>query len=148
MDQIQKYLPYTIIIITIITISIILVYYFTKNNETSIEESYSDTFTKTTDESNTMKADQVDQELILYYAEWCGHSRAFLDEWDKFTLYAKNNIPTLKVTKMKCEGETEQVCSQRGVQGYPTVILYKNNNEIPFNDDRTADALISFIKSN
>jgi len=84
-------------------------------------------------------------EIILYYAMWCGYSKMFLPEWEKFEK-CSNKFPTLKISKVRCEGDMEQMCVQKGINGYPMVILYKDNKEIPFEGDRTADQLVEFVK--
>lgn len=91
---------------------------------------------------------EPDGELILYYANWCGFSRMFLPEWEKFENYAKENLSNLKVTRVLCEGGNEATCFQKGVEGYPTVILYrKDGSEETFMDDRTSDKLVQFINN-
>ena len=88
-------------------------------------------------------------ELVLYYAMWCGYSKSFIPEWEKFETYAKNNFPQIKVSKIRCEDGNETTCMQKGVDGYPTVILYtKNGKEIKFGNERTMDGLIKFIQQN
>ena len=40
-------------------------------------------------------------------------------------------------------------CQQKGVQGYPTVILYlKDGSEKTFEDERTMDKLVKFVQAN
>lgn len=87
-------------------------------------------------------------EIVLYYAMWCGYSKMFLPEWEKFVKYASKEFPTLKVTQIRCEGGNETVCNQKGINGYPTVILYIGNKEIPFEGDRTVEELNKFIRKN
>lgn len=97
------------------------------------------------------KQDKVDttNELVLYYATWCGYSKQFLPEWEKFVEYAKNNLPHLKVTGVRCEGGNEPICMQKGIEGYPMVMLYMyDGREIPFEGDRTKDALVAFVSKN
>ena len=89
--------------------------------------------------------------LVLYYADWCGHSQNFLPEWDKFVSSNKSN---LTVNKIKCENETKE-CEP--IQGFPTVILHvSENKQIEFGNKtnssefykRTADGLNEFLKDN
>lgn len=88
-------------------------------------------------------------EIVLYYATWCGYSRLILPEWDKFEKYVKENIPNLRIRKLKCEGGDERTCVEKGIKGYPTIILYPNNDtEIMFDKERTTDELIKFVKEN
>lgn len=90
--------------------------------------------------------------IVLYYAMWCGYSKMFLPEWEKFEKYARDNLPNLTIKSVRCEGGDEATCTQKGVQGYPTVILYKDglteSSGITFDADRTHDKLVEFVKNN
>jgi thiol-disulfide isomerase/thioredoxin len=88
-------------------------------------------------------------EIVLYYATWCGYSKMFLPIWDKFEKYAKENLPKLVVKSIRCEGGEERACFEKGIEGYPTVILYpKNKTELVFESDRSLEQLIEFINTN
>lgn len=93
---------------------------------------------------------QVDKhgKIVLYYAMWCGYSKSFLPEWNKFEKWAESNAPNIEVVKIRCEDGTEAECAQKGVEGYPTVIVYKGENEVLFNGDRTEEGLKKFVKHN
>ncbi len=85
-------------------------------------------------------------ELVLYYATWCHFSREFLDDWSKFEEHAKNNLPQIRVMSVRCEGENEAACQQKGVKGYPTVIMYLvDGSEHTFEGPRTVDGLKKFV---
>ena len=95
--------------------------------------------------------DLPDHEIVLYYAMWCGYSKMFLPEWEKFEKYAKDNFSNLKVSSIRCEGGNESKCGM--VPGFPTVILYKNRNKpdeqiIKFENDRISQQLINFVNEN
>lgn len=92
--------------------------------------------------------DNQDKELILYYSTGCGHCTAFMPEWLKFEEYAKQHINNLRVTKLNCEGGNKNVCIQKNVPGYPYVVLYKGNDEIVYDGDRTMESLIEFSQNN
>lgn len=88
-------------------------------------------------------------EIVLYYASWCGYSRQFLPEWEKFVNYSKKRFPQLKVTTLRCESDNEEMCIQKGVEAYPTVILYPTDGaEIAFAKERTSEKLIEFVNEN
>lgn len=92
---------------------------------------------------------KIKGEIILFYAMWCGHSRSFLPEWEKFEKFAKDNLPYVRVTKIRCEDGNEATCSQKGVQGFPMVILYpKSGAEKTFEKDRTMEKLVEFVNEN
>lgn len=109
-----------------------------KNNQEQEQKTYQE-----------QQESKIKGEIILYYAMWCGFSRQFLPEWEKFEEYAKKNLPQVRVTRVRCEDGHEATCSQKGVTGYPTVILYrKDGSEKIFEDERTSDKLIKFAQAN
>lgn len=96
-----------------------------------------------------VKENEVKGEIILYYAMWCGHSKAFLPEWEKFEEYAKKNLSFLRVSRVRCEDGNEATCVQKGVEGYPTVILYpKGNAEKLYEGERKMEKVVEFINNN
>lgn len=126
-----------IIFLVIIFVSCILSFYNSKTEFFNTATSQSSTSTP-----NIVPTD----EITLYYALWCGYSKMFLPEWNKFTEYAKKNFPNLKVSSIRCEGVEEKQCQIEGIQGYPTVIFKSNNKPVPFNEARSCDNLINFVK--
>jgi thiol-disulfide isomerase/thioredoxin len=89
-------------------------------------------------------------EIVLFYALWCGYSRQFLPEWKSFVESIKLKNPQIEVKEIKCEEEQEKMCTQMGVTGYPTVILYKTDmdgkkEEVTFLGERTAASLSQFV---
>ena len=90
-------------------------------------------------------SDSFVNKIVLYYANWCGHSRVFLPEWENFENYANNNLNGITVEKVLCEGSNAEKCSH--LKGFPTVILYKNNEAVTFNGNRTKSDLVQFVQS-
>ncbi len=155
--EIIKNIKWSYVIIAILVIIIIIVYFNKKlclrkiQQEVESNEGYNSTNVQkpTTQPITQPTTDEIKGELILYYATWCGYSRMFLPEWDKFEKHARENLPQLRVIKQKCEGGDERTCTEKGIEGYPTVILYRNDGkEISFDKERTFDKLIEFVKSN
>lgn len=81
--------------------------------------------------------------LVLYYAPWCSHCKRLMPEWQKVEDAHKAD-PKVEVKKVNCDEEPEKA-KQEGVQGFPTIILYKGSGKKMFNDERTASAIESFI---
>lgn len=81
--------------------------------------------------------------IINFNTSWCGYSKQFQPNWDKFTSMIGNKI---KVIDMKCDlEENKQKCNAYGITGYPTVKLYKNGNAYDYNGDRTPNDLVAFV---
>lgn len=150
-ENLKWYNILIIILLIIITVSIIMLPTQIPNASTgtcnmvcpksSLQEHPSEHFDTTKKIDNEPKP-----ELVLYYATWCHYSREFLDDWSKFDKYAKDNLPNVRVRSVRCEGESEATCQQKGVNGYPTVILYLvDGSEHKFEGPRTVDGLKQFV---
>ena len=89
---------------------------------------------------------KITGEIMFYYTNWCGFCKQFKPEWEKFEKYAKSSLPHLKVSEIKCEGRNETVCNQKGVSGFPTIILYPHNGpQKVFNGPRTIQGVVEFV---
>ncbi|ARF09382.1 thioredoxin [Indivirus ILV1] len=152
-SELLKRINYTYLAVSIIIILIgLLLYYFWSKNSSSlvtqinapvVGEKKKEPFTSDKDSQNGKG------EIVLYYAMWCGFSRSFLPEWEKFELYAKDNLPNIKVTRMKCEDGNENTCSQKGIRGFPSVVLYRDGKpEVAFDKERTMQKLVEFVNEN
>lgn len=85
-------------------------------------------------------------EMVLYYTSWNGYSKTFLPEWERFEHYAVQNFKNLRVKQILCDGGNEPICMQRGVEGYPTIMLYLDDGtEIKFDRERSFQSLIDFV---
>lgn len=84
--------------------------------------------------------------IVLYYTNWCGYSKMFLPEWEKFEEYVNSNNNYIAIEKIDCE-KNQGMCSK--VNGFPTVIMYgPNGNQYNMEKfPRTKQGLIDFVKS-
>lgn len=84
--------------------------------------------------------------ITLYYAPWCGYSRDFLPEWDKFEKYVNNNNNInnrIRATKVDCSSDNSNNSNNkcRLVDGYPTVLCTEGGKDTPYEGERTFDGL-------
>jgi thiol-disulfide isomerase/thioredoxin len=87
-------------------------------------------------------------EMTLYYASWCGHCKTFLPQWNSFQQQAKNRFPNLKVSTVQCDGSGEAACNQKGIKGFPTIVLFSNGQEKLFDGDRSVNGLNQYVSQN
>ena len=87
--------------------------------------------------------------MVLFYAPWCGHCKTMKPEYERLRdKYMKN--PNKNVAMINCE-DHKDFASKAGVQGFPTLRLYKNpkdNKYVDYDGPRTADAIESFLTEN
>jgi len=83
--------------------------------------------------------------IVLYYVPWCPHCKNVMPEWNKLEQEAEKT--GVAVEKVDCEEKPEEAQKQ-DVEGFPTIILFKDGKVVNYEGERTAEALKEFIGSN
>ena len=95
--------------------------------------------------------------FAMYYADWCGWSKKALDDgfrvfadpgqysWDT-TISDRNTVQIQKIDVETEEGKA--LASQYEVKGFPTFILHKGDETIPYNGTRDIAGYKTFIEAN
>jgi len=78
--------------------------------------------------------------FVKFYAPWCGHCKSLAPVWDKIATNLKDIV---SVVKVDCTGE-QSLCSRYGVQGYPTLKLFKKGKAKDYQQQRDAASLMRF----
>ena len=88
--------------------------------------------------------------MYNFNTEWCGWSKKFQPEWDAFTSNVKsdNTLNTLvEVIDVKCDNDNnKELCADNNIQGFPTVVINVNGNNIKYDGPRTSEALMKKLK--
>lgn len=99
------------------------------------------------------KLDIYKPTIINYWGDWCGYSINFLPEWNKFKEDVEflKQYPELQVLDFHVaynDKEAANTAKKAGVKGYPTVILFYNNQRYSkVASNLTAKELKEFISS-
>ncbi|CAO1300067.1 unnamed protein product [Diamesa hyperborea] len=80
--------------------------------------------------------------FVKFYAPWCGYCKKIEPVWNHVAQSLFNT--NIRVGKVDCT-RFKAVCSAFNVQGYPTIIFVRGNNEYTYNGDRTKDELVHFV---
>ncbi len=115
-------------------IIVVLVMIFTRGSSYYVEEDFADS--------------KFMPRITLYYAPWCKYSTKFINGgWKSFTDYAKNKLAgKLIVDTVSCT-DNFSVCNNEKIQGYPTVIMYVDNDKYEFTGNHTFSDLVEFTES-
>jgi len=104
----------------------------------------------TASDVSQLKTDNFDEfvktnDIVLaeFYAPWCGHCKALAPEYeDAATQLKEKNI---KLVKVDCTEETD-LCQKHGVEGYPTLKVFRGlDNITPYKGQRKAAAITSYM---
>lgn len=80
--------------------------------------------------------------IILYYADWCGHCKAFKPEWEKLKKKLQN-------TNIKVEEYEESVdgdkMNEDEIQGFPTIRIIKDKKTSDYNGKRDSESIYHFL---
>ena len=142
---------YTIIgILFLLILTFVIYYIYTKYYSSKLLELYKPNNEKmplwTKDNSNVV-------EIMFFFANWCPHCKTAKPEWEKTkTEYTNTNIDGYKIVfvEVDCtnpDSKTTSIMDKYNVEGYPTIILLKNNEVITYDAKVTYDHLVEFLKS-
>lgn len=84
--------------------------------------------------------------FVMFYASWDQSSKHFLPQL-KEAANVFDPEPNVTVGAVNCENYNE-LCSNNSITDYPTLILMKNGNKIPFTQEHTIQNVVSMINAN
>ena len=88
---------------------------------------------------------KVDNVVVLYYADWCGHCKSLKDIWNSVVC---NNIDDTSSAWCAVEQSNgEAIMRNEGIQGFPTIRKYAKGNSVDFEGDRNESSLLHFSLS-
>ena len=90
--------------------------------------------------------------LVLFHAEWCGHCKKLMPEWDKASEEVKSmENENVMLVKVECgnpkKDETHaDVMNKYNIKGYPTIISFDESGQhSEYNGERSKSGMLSFL---
>jgi thioredoxin-like negative regulator of GroEL len=134
-----KHIYYIVIVIVILY----LIYQYNTKKEKMTTE---DVNTLSNQVQNQVETQTNQPTFGVYYTEWCGYSQQFLDQLKNGT-GASIQKAGAKIELIDCEKDKE-MCAKYNVQGFPTLLLHTSKGVVPYNGNRSGDAIAEFITQN
>ena len=85
--------------------------------------------------------------IVMFYQTWCGHCIRMKPDYDNLAEHVSSSelSSSVFIAAVNC-GEYKDLCSERGVTGYPTLRYYTEGKEHVYNGGRSFDALRDFVE--
>ena len=81
-------------------------------------------------------------EITLYYADWCGHCKAFKPEWSAL----KTQLDKIGIKHSEFEADkNKEAIKDAKIHSFPTIYIKKDKDVIEYQGPRTANDILSFI---
>jgi len=85
--------------------------------------------------------------LVLFYADWCGHCKKLKPTWKECSEKAKKNGLNMVQINLGEGTEKDKELSERyQIDGYPTIMLFKNGKAIPYEGPRSEEGFLNALK--
>jgi len=95
-----------------------------------------------TDDDFTSVVDPESLILVEFFAPWCGHCKALAPHYEEAATELKKK--GIKLAKVDCVDQAD-LCQAQGVQGYPTLKVFRNGTPSDYGGNRKADGIISYM---
>lgn len=91
----------------------------------------------------TVKLINDNANFTKVFAPWCGHCKALAPEYEEAATELKDK--DIALAKIDCT-EQQELCQSYGVEGYPTLKLFRGvDNVQPYQGPRKAAAIVSYM---
>ena len=84
---------------------------------------------------------------VEFYAPWCGHCKQLEPEWRAAASKLKARDPPIYLGKVDATAAgNRKIASMYGVQGYPTIKLFRKGNIGDYNGPRKAAGIVEYLE--
>eukprot|EP01012_Entosiphon_sulcatum_P061270 TRINITY_DN86717_c0_g1_i1.p1 TRINITY_DN86717_c0_g1~~TRINITY_DN86717_c0_g1_i1.p1 ORF type:complete len:483 (+),score=87.37 TRINITY_DN86717_c0_g1_i1:22-1449(+) len=82
--------------------------------------------------------------VVEFYAPWCGHCKKLAPEWEKLATALHSRSDEIAIAKVDSIVE-RALADSYGVQGYPTILAFKQGNYVKYTGPLQVDPLQGWV---
>jgi thiol-disulfide isomerase/thioredoxin len=97
----------------------------------------------TSPESSKYDSADADGNVLIFYANWCGHCNKAKPEFQKAAEKGNGKIVLIDADDLAAK----EIKDKYSVQGFPSIIKVSNRNYVKYQGSRTADDILSFLNN-
>lgn len=83
--------------------------------------------------------------LVEFYAPWCGHCKSLEPIYAKAAQILAKDSPPIPLAKIDATLE-ESIASRYEVQGYPTLLVFRNGSKSEYDGPRTTQGIVDYMR--
>tara|TARA_B110001450_G_scaffold116892_1_gene110495 strand:+ start:141 stop:632 length:492 start_codon:yes stop_codon:yes gene_type:complete len=89
--------------------------------------------------------------LVLFHADWCGHCKKFMPEWDEISKEINDSGADVKIIKVECGDSSNnekhaEIMKKYSIKGYPTIVSFdESGNHSEYEGDRSKGGITQFL---
>lgn len=108
------------------------------------------------DEGSATNVDHTKPVILLIHAEWCGHCRNLMPQWNEMSEKLRDQITIKKIESSDLDRELNELDKdgiidtndmKQNVIGYPTIGSINNKTFTPYQGGRSTDELVAWADS-
>ncbi|VDK56185.1 unnamed protein product [Anisakis simplex] len=81
--------------------------------------------------------------FVEFYAPWCAHCKRLMPIWEHVGHALADRNSPVRVAKLDCTRYTT-AASTLNIRGYPTIIFFRNGQEMVYEGERKKEAMVDF----
>lgn len=89
--------------------------------------------------------------LVLFHADWCGHCKKFMPQWDEMSKEINDSEGGVKLIKVECGDASNnekhaEIMKKYSIKGYPTILSFdESGNYSEYEGDRSKEGIAQFF---
>ena len=89
--------------------------------------------------------------LVLFHADWCGHCKKFMPQWDTMSKEINDSESGVKLIKVECGDASNnekhsEIMKKYSIKGYPTILSFdESGNHSEYEGDRSKEGVAQFL---